>query len=373
MTNKVLRLVFKQSKAHYRKEETLDNKMTYPLPPYSTVIGAIHNACGYKEYHPMDLSIQGSYGSMQKEVYRDLAFLNSVMDDRGILVKKKSPNLLNEGFKVIAKAMKSQGNSFKKRITIDIEDEKELQEFIRIAEMNEIFQNEKKIVDEKIKVLKNDIKSLKEKLKKAEKTSEDYRKINNLITEKTDLTKQLRTDFQERRYNEYEHPYSHYATLTTSIKYYEVLYDVELVVHVRSDEKTIEDIKSNIHSLTAIGRSEDFVELTEIKEVIIDDEFDEDELSFNNEFLGYVDHEAIKCEAIYYSGESSKIDAIPTRGTVYFLNKNYNVMDGKREFEKKIVTLISNYSLSDEAEDYNDKFKDRGLYFDPDGYIINLM
>ena len=43
---KALRLVIHQSSANYKREETVDNKMTYPLPPFSTVIGALHNACG---------------------------------------------------------------------------------------------------------------------------------------------------------------------------------------------------------------------------------------------------------------------------------------------------------------------------------------
>ena len=47
---KALRLVIHQSSANYKREETVDNKMTYPLPPFSTVIGALHNACGYREY-----------------------------------------------------------------------------------------------------------------------------------------------------------------------------------------------------------------------------------------------------------------------------------------------------------------------------------
>lgn len=53
-----LRIIIKQNSANYRKEEAMDNKMTYPLPPISTIIGAIHNACNYREYHPMDISIQ---------------------------------------------------------------------------------------------------------------------------------------------------------------------------------------------------------------------------------------------------------------------------------------------------------------------------
>ena len=44
---KAFRLIIKQTSANYRKPETIKNKMTYPLPPFSTVIGALHNACGY--------------------------------------------------------------------------------------------------------------------------------------------------------------------------------------------------------------------------------------------------------------------------------------------------------------------------------------
>ena len=97
MKNSVLRLKLHQNKAHYRKEETVNNKMTYPLPTYSMIIGAIHNACNYKEYRPMDISIQGSYESIKREIYTDYCFLNSVMDDRGILVKLNNPKLLENG------------------------------------------------------------------------------------------------------------------------------------------------------------------------------------------------------------------------------------------------------------------------------------
>ena len=74
---KALRIVLHQDSANYKKEETLDNKMTYPLPPISTIIGALHSACNYKEYHPMDISIQGKFESMHKETYTDYCFLNS--------------------------------------------------------------------------------------------------------------------------------------------------------------------------------------------------------------------------------------------------------------------------------------------------------
>ena len=36
-----LRIILKQSSANYRKAGTIDNKMTYPLPIPSTIIGAL--------------------------------------------------------------------------------------------------------------------------------------------------------------------------------------------------------------------------------------------------------------------------------------------------------------------------------------------
>ena len=126
---KALRLIVTQSSANYRREETDRNKMTYPLPPYSTVIGAIHKACGFETYHPMDLSIQGTYQGMHIEPYTDYCFLNSVMDDRGILVKLNSGEMLTSGFVKVASAKKSQGNSFRNGITIQVHNEKLLQEY----------------------------------------------------------------------------------------------------------------------------------------------------------------------------------------------------------------------------------------------------
>lgn len=34
-------------------------ELTYPLPPFSTVIGMIHNLCNWKKYHKMDVSVSG--------------------------------------------------------------------------------------------------------------------------------------------------------------------------------------------------------------------------------------------------------------------------------------------------------------------------
>ncbi|MBF1010999.1 MAG: CRISPR-associated protein Cas5, partial [Lachnoanaerobaculum sp.] len=47
---KALRIKLRQNQASYTREETVNNRMTYPLPSFSTIIGALHNACGYTSY-----------------------------------------------------------------------------------------------------------------------------------------------------------------------------------------------------------------------------------------------------------------------------------------------------------------------------------
>ena len=75
-TIKVIRLELKQTTANYRKPLNYQIKESYPLPPYSTVIGMIHKACGFKEYHPMDISIQGTTNSSINDVYTKYTFKN---------------------------------------------------------------------------------------------------------------------------------------------------------------------------------------------------------------------------------------------------------------------------------------------------------
>lgn len=67
--NRAIRIRVYQESANYKKPFSLQLKETYPLPPYSTVIGMIHYLCNFTEYHDMDISIQGFY----KSKFNDLA------------------------------------------------------------------------------------------------------------------------------------------------------------------------------------------------------------------------------------------------------------------------------------------------------------
>ncbi|MEG0249586.1 MAG: CRISPR-associated protein Cas5 [Peptostreptococcus sp.] len=364
MNKKILRIKLHQNKAHYRKEETINNKMTYPLPPYSTVIGAIHAACGYEEYRPMDISIQGRYESMDQEVYQDLVFLNSIMDDRGVLVKLDSADKLNDGYKIVAKVLKSQGNSFKKKITIDISDEEELDEYIRISNLRDVFQEENALLKEEEKEIKSKIKSLKIKQKEEEKSSDIYKVLDKEIKELNDLIKSKKKELKERKDRQYTEPISLYASLNTSIKRYEVLYGVDLVIHVRSDENTIEEIMDNVLNITSIGRSEDFVDNVEAKLVEISKEDYESKFVNSPElYSAYIDYNSIEEKMIKYTSRRKSVSSIPTRGTCYYLNKDYVIEKNKRIFNKKKVVYLSGYKMK----------VDENIQVDDEGYIMSFL
>ena len=63
---KILKLKLFQETACYKKPFAFKVAETYPLPPYSTIIGMFHKIIGEKsgEYFPMNISVQGNYESI---------------------------------------------------------------------------------------------------------------------------------------------------------------------------------------------------------------------------------------------------------------------------------------------------------------------
>lgn len=356
----VLRIILTQSSANYKKEETILNKMTYPLPPFSTIIGAIHTACGYTNYHSMDISIQGRYEAMHKEPYTDYCFLNSIMDDRGILVKMKNGNLLSTAFDKVAKAKKPQGNSFRKGTTIDVINAELLEEYRKLKDLSEkIAEFKTNRIDKVIELIKKRKKALATKKKKCEANSPELKCILKREKEIKELEKTIKERLKNYRNKEYEIPYSRFASLTTSLKYYEVLNNVELILHIKSDKNTLVDIKDNIYNLKSIGRSEDFIDVKEICFVDVVDEIDDEIISENS---AYIDYDLIKNEYIYLRSKNGT----SADGTKYYLNKNYIIEDNKRIFEKKKVVYASKYAAEKGCDN---------LYFDiskEKSYIVNF-
>ena len=77
---KAIRLIISQQMPNYKKPASVVLKESFPLPPYSTVIGMIHNACGFTEYHPMKVSIQGKHASDVAEIEKQYSFGNIPAD-----------------------------------------------------------------------------------------------------------------------------------------------------------------------------------------------------------------------------------------------------------------------------------------------------
>lgn len=262
---KVLRIKLKQNKAHYRKEETIDNKMTYPLPQFSTIIGALHNICGYTEYHPMDISVQGTFENIGMEYKREITFFNSAQKDRGMLVKVANPDCLSSySYTKVAECLKLGSDIIK-------------------GEMIKIY---------------NPV------------LLEEYR---NIVGTKN---KEL----------------SNYFSIIYSPKYIEILYEVELIIHISAKEDTLKLIKENIYNLFSLGRSEDYVEVIDCDYVEIKPL--EKDLKVKNLF--YISKKHIAEGKVKTAG----------KGTAYKLSKNYIVIKEKRVFEEKDVVLLEDFTVS---------------------------
>ena len=330
---KALRLVLHQTSANYKKEETVDNKMTYPLPPLSTIIGAIHVACGYKEYKPMDVSVQGRYESIRKKPYTDYCFLNSLQDDRGILVKMSNSSMLSNSFEKVASAQKPQGNSFRDGKTIDVHNAILLKEYRDLKELNDKIDIYSKL---NINTLLDQIKLAKKSI--SDKKSDDFLELE----EKEKELKELKKKKDEYKKINYTLPISRFKSLTTSLKFYEILDEITLIIHIRTDDSTLQDILDNIYNLKSIGRSEDTVQIinSEIVELIndIDDEVE-------SPYSAYLDYNLLKEDKIYPKLRNSKVS-----GTRYYLNKDYHIENNQRIFNKKKVLYTSQYVIDECSE-----------------------
>lgn len=81
--NKAIRIICKQELVNFKKPTSLLIKETYPLPPYSSVLGMIHKACGFTTFHDMKISIQGKSGSHISDMYTRYAFNQNTKYEAG--------------------------------------------------------------------------------------------------------------------------------------------------------------------------------------------------------------------------------------------------------------------------------------------------
>ena len=71
---KAIKLKLYQNMVNYKVPTSFQLKESYPLPPYSTVIGMVHSLCDFKEYKPMKISISGNYFSKVNDLYTRYEF-----------------------------------------------------------------------------------------------------------------------------------------------------------------------------------------------------------------------------------------------------------------------------------------------------------
>ena len=321
----VLRIILKQSSANYRKAGTIDNKMTYPLPIPSTIIGALHNICGYTEYHSMDISIQGNYEAISKDMYKNITVLNTV-SDRGTLVKMIAPSTISNAYIEVAEAVEDNANFITEK-NIRVKNRELLEEFKNLKVLKEKLDKENKIKTEEFKTRKKELYD-KDELKKIRTEEKKYKE-----------------EFKKFEEEKYTKPYSQFRTIVKKPMFYELLNGIFLILHIKSDEKTLKDIENNIFNLQSLGRSEDFVEVIECKIVELQ-EFD-NEVKSAEGLTAYLNYSNFQEEKIF----NLDVDGnIVKSGTKYYLDKSYQIIDGKREF-KKVIALYSNYFSANKSSE----------------------
>ena len=83
ITMKAIRVKLQQELVNYKKPTSFQLKETYPLPPYSTVIGMIHTLCSFKEYNDMKISVAGKFNSKVNDLYTRYEFSSGMTYESG--------------------------------------------------------------------------------------------------------------------------------------------------------------------------------------------------------------------------------------------------------------------------------------------------
>lgn len=254
----LIKIKVTQETGHYRVPETLANRLTFPLPPYSTIIGAINNICGFTEYKPMQISITGSNKGVEERVYTHHEWLNSPLDDRGDLyyMQGVKPTLVSESL--------SQGSFHRKRQLSRLHREDLLEKFIKEGSPG-------------------------------------------------------------------------FASKVTSLKRYQLLKQLKLIIHIHSDAETMASIESNVESLVHLGRAEDFVGDIICTRVSAGPPPKEEEI----ETGAWVPFSLIG---------SGEVITFKDKGTRYQIPKEYQTVKGRREFNFIDVAYLTDFIVEEESE-----------------------
>lgn len=306
---KAVRLIIEQSQANFKMEETVENRMTYPLPPFSTVYGAISAACSWDEYHECKISVQGDFKTKTKEYVMHNSYLNSTMDDRGTLIKAANPNIFGQAYIKVAKV--NRGGSLKNKENLIVYNNDLLEEYLKLRERQTKNVNERKELNKLLKELKENVEKSNEKMKLLKAENEGLK--NKL---------------------------SYFKSIESVPTYIETLYDLTMVMHIHSDDETMREILENVNQIKSIGRSEDFVNVKSAELV----ELNQKDKDIKSKYHAYVNKRDIIdgniCEYTEEEG-NKKISG----GTIFYVNKYYEMVNEKRIFEKIPCLWVSHYTI----------------------------
>lgn len=274
---KAIRVKLYQDLVNYKKPISFQLKETYPLPPPSTVIGMVHNLCGYTEYHKMDVSIQGKYHAKVNDLYTRHEFSTNIIDDK----KKRCKECATINSDKAKKCGSCGGTAL---------------ENVWIPRGYLV----RGIVGPGIKKYK------------------DLYKGNIILDEEN------REYFKENYISVIEGP----ATV-------ELLTDVELLLHIIPKDQTIvEDIeKAFLHpkEYPSLGRREDLALIKEVKVVKVYKEILKDDINIRNDYSAYIPIHLIEQDDVVLSKK------VGVAGTRYRLTKSYTLTDCGTKRSPKIV------------------------------------
>lgn len=353
---KVLRVSVFQKRANYRIPETYKNRMTYSLVPPSTIIGAIHSICDWKELHDIKVSIVGKYESKTIEYKNLVTFLDSCMDDRGDLIKLSHPNCFDSTKDIVSKAMKSMGSCHSKEIATKVYNQQALDEYKFLRVEKEKLKNEKKDL---LNDITNELKKIKSLKANLDKKDEQYIVYTNKENELKAKKEQLNNEYNQK-IEEIEFQYNCFKTISTNPTYFEVLNNVYTTFYIyTSNEDELLEIYDNIKNLYCLGRSEDSVEILdyEIVEIVKPTK----DISSQKNIKQYIPYEVIANKDIH----TTRIAGLGGNlgkafGTCYYLPTTYDKKDNKRIFNKVKVLLVENFSISINSKNvyYDEKNND---------------
>lgn len=348
---KVLKIKLTQKSANYRIPGTIYNRKTYPLPPFSSIIGAVHTACNWDAYHEMDVGVIGKYDSMHTDFKRIHYLLNYTVLDQGILVKEEN-GIFHPYLKEICKATGGMGTNFMTGKNTIYIDKDEFEKFKNLRE-------QEKELKLQLSNLENQKKEIRKEKKNVKKTDISYEILNT--REETLVEEQDKLKIEKMFI---KNELSKYKSKQISTCYYEILNNIELIIYISTNQENLNTIQEHIYNFNALGRSEDFVnilssEIIELKENI--NTLYQNKKGYNS----YIDYNLIKTLDIC----TQDIHNTNTmNGTLYYINKDYTIKNEKRIFNKKPVIYANEYEVENNC---------KNVFIDdtePDGiFIVNLL